>query len=229
MSMMEFKESFPRKRRVIFAPRISKRRITPARRRRRRAVGELKFHDLDVDDAVVSSGGTIAEDSCLTIAEGNGESDRIGRKITVQAIMWRYSMQLPVQAAGANSSEDLRVILYQDKQTNGTAATITGILESADYQSFRNLSNQGRFLILHDRTYSLNSMSGGGDGTTNFTGEVTKNVTFFKKVNIPIEYDNSATLGVITSMRSNNIGVLTISRSGFPVFDSKMRIRYTDV
>ncbi len=229
MTMMEFKESFPsRKRRFFASPRLAKRRVT-APRRRRRVMGEIKFHDLDIDDAVVSTGGTIAEDSCLTIAEGNGESDRIGRKITVRSIHWKYSMQMPNQSQAANASEDLRIILYLDKQTNGAAATVLNILESADYQSFRNLSNSGRFQILHDRTYSLNAQGGGGDGTTNFTTEVTRSVTWSKQVNIPIEYDNSATTGVITSMRSNNIGVLTISRDGRPVLDSKMRIRYTDV
>ncbi len=80
-----------------------------------------------------------------------------------------------------------------------------------------------------DRTYTLVAKSGAGNGSTNVFGEDDINDTFFKECNIPIEYDNSATTGVITSMRTNNIGVLLLSRDGaIGIFVSKMRIRYTD-
>ncbi len=191
---------------------------------------ELKFHDLDVDDVAIAINGTIAEDSVLTIAQGNTESQRIGRKLTVMMIGWKFEIKFLGATAIAATSDVVRVMLYLDRQTNGATATVTGILESDNYQSFNNLANKNRFLILMDRLYSLKSFSGSGQGTaaTLAFGEDVISDSFYKKCNIPIEYDNSATDGTISTMRSNNIGVLLLSRDGGSLFASKMRIRYSD-
>ncbi len=199
-----------------------------ARPRAMATVGELKFHDLDIDDVAIAINGTIAEDSVLTIAQGTTESERIGRKLTVKKIGWHFEIKFLGATAIAASSDVVRVMLYLDKQTNGVAATAVGILESDNYQSFNNLSNKSRFLILMDRFYSLKSHSGSGNGTTDKFGEDVITDSFYKECNIPIEYDNSATTGAITTMRSNNIGVLLLSRDGGSLFASKMRIRYSD-
>lgn len=213
---------------AVRRPRGRARRRGPTRGRE--AFGELKFHDLDIDDAVVATGGTIAEDSCITIAQGTTESERIGRKLIVKSIGWRFEVRLPQTSDENDTSETVRVILFLDKQTNGATATVAGILETADYQSFNNLANKSRFRTLMDRTYDLNAHAGSGRGSTDTKqfGEFIIHDAFFRKVNIPIEYDNSFTTGVITSVRTNNIGVLTISKSGLAVFNSKMRIRFSD-
>ncbi len=194
------------------------------------ANGEMKFHDLDIDDAVVAVNGTIAQVSCLTIPEGNGESARVGRRITVRSILWRYNIQLPTTATAADTSDIVRVILYHDKQTNGATATITGILEANDFQAFNNLANKGRFTILMDRFHAVQATAGSGRGSTDTLsyGETNAQFSFFKKCAIPIEYDNSLTTGAVTTMRSSNIGVLLLSQGGHTFFGSKMRIRYSD-
>ncbi len=210
-----------------------KRGAPPKKWVRRVDTGELKFHDLSIDDAVIAINGNIAEDSCLTIPEGNGDSDRIGRKITVTNIGWRFSMNLPATATAADTSDIIRVILYEDKQCNGATAVVAtnaGILAADDFESFNNLSNRKRFRILMDRNYAMKSMAGSGRGTTDTLsyGEDRVTDTFFKKVNIPIEYDNSVTTGAIESMRSSNIGVLLLSSNGHTGFNSSMRIRFLD-
>ncbi len=189
---------------------------------------ELKFHDLNIDDTVIAQNGTIAQASCNIIVQGTTESQRIGRKCTIRSINWRFQVQLD-QASTNSSSETVRVLLYLDKQTNGTAATALGILETDDFQSFNNLSNKGRFLTLMDRTYALNKTVGAGDGTTNIFGEWQINDTLFKQVNIPIEYDNSASTGALSTQRTNNIGLLIIGQTGaLASFNSKMRLRFSD-
>ncbi len=195
---------------------------------------EKKFHDIDIDDAVVAINGTIAQVSCNVIAEGNGESNRIGRRVTVKNINWRFQVTLPTTAVAADTSDVVRVILYLDKQCNGAtavASTDAGILATDDFQSFNNLANSKRFRILMDRTYDLVSKAGSGRGSTDtlsYADDVISD-TFFKKCNIPIEYDNSATDGTITTIRTNNIGVLLLGRNGKAGFASKMRLRYSDV
>ncbi len=192
--------------------------------------GELKFLDLDVNDAVIAVGGTIVSSSVLTIPQGTTESERIGRKCTIKQINWRFEILINSTGTLLDTSDIVRVILYQDKQTNGAAAAVTDILASADYQSFNNLANKSRFRTLMDRTYSIACPAGSGRGTTDTLafGEGRIQETLFKKCNIDVEYDNSAATGAITTMTSNNVGVMILSLSGNCAFSSKMRIRYLD-
>ncbi len=190
---------------------------------------ELKFHDLDIDDAVVAAGGTIAQASCNLIAQGVTESARIGRKCLVKQINWRFQINLPeVDAGGTPQDSDvIRVILYLDKQCNGAAAAVTDIVESANFQSFNNLSNKSRFRTLMDRTYEISPNGVGGNGTAVDSGGANVTDTLFKSVNIPVEF-NAAT-GAITEIRSNNIGVLLLGFAGVSGFFSKMRLRFSDL
>ncbi len=192
--------------------------------------GELKFHDIDINDSAIAAGVTVAEDSCVGIAQGVTEITRVGRKCTVRSINWRFNISMGSLADQTDppKGDVVRILLYLDKQCNGAAATATQILESADYQSFNNLANKSRFRTLMDRTYVINQPMAQTDGTnTGAYGEQEINDTLFKRVNLPIEYD--ATTGAITEIKSNNIGVLTISKNGTAVFESKMRIRFSDV
>ncbi len=190
---------------------------------------EYKFHDIDINDATVASGGTIQAD-LLTIPEGNGEEERIGRQITIKKILWRYNIILPSTATATDTSDIVRVMLIQDKQCNGAQPAVADILESDDYQSFNNLSNSKRFRVLYDKTHAMSAHSGSGRGTTDTLsyGEVEMQRSWFKNCNMQIEYDNTATTGVITSIRSNNITCLLVGRSGVAAFSSKLRIRYSD-
>ncbi len=195
--------------------------------------GEMKFHDIDVNDASILVGGTILNSGTINIiAQGNTESTRIGRKSVIKAINWRYAITLAAVDAGATprAGETVRLILYMDKQCNGATATILDILDTANFQSFNQLANKNRFRILLDRTHDMNAQAGLSDGAglASTPSKITSG-SFYKKCNIPIEFDNSATTGVITSMRSNNLGVLSISSVGsISTLDSKFRLRFTD-
>ncbi len=192
---------------------------------------ELKFFDLVVDDAVVSAAGTIqAAGSINNIAQGVGEQNRVGRKCAIRTINWKYEITLP-QSVDANPpalGDLVRVILYQDKQANGATATVTGILESDNYQSFRNLANSGRFNVLMDRTHQMNylTLTNAQNVDTFESADVNRNYSFYKKCSIPIEFDS--TTGAITEIRSNNLGVLLLSENGVCVFKSQFRLRFSD-
>ncbi len=187
---------------------------------------ELKFHDVDVDDATIAAGGTIVASSLVQIAQGTGESERLGRRCVVKALGFRYRI-VSASTAGASllGSDVVRVLVYLDKQANGAAAAVTDILESAEFHSFNNLANKNRFRTLHDKTFTLNAKAGAGDGTTNDAAGVNEYNDFYTKLNLPIEYDSTA--GAVTELRSNNIGICLLSASGLYTFDSKVRIRFT--
>ncbi len=191
--------------------------------------GELKFHDVDLDDAIVATGGTITP-SINLIAQGVTESTRVGRKCVLRKVQWRYDIDLPAESdqGDVGQGDIVRVIMYIDKQANGATAAVTDILESADYQAFRNLTNTGRFRILMDKTHSINRRVAATDGANTSTSPevVTGTFTLFKTINLALEF--SAGTGAITEIRSNNLGVLLISREGQVGFESKIRLRFSD-
>ncbi len=192
-------------------------------------IGELKFHDIDVDQAAADlSGGIILNAGTINIiAQGVTESQRIGRKVTIKNIGWRGLLNLTVTATTTLSApQTVRLMMVLDKQCNGATATVLGVLESANYQSFNNLSNKGRFLTMCDKTIVLQPQNGAGNGTANDNSAVQEIFEFYKKVEIPIEYDS--TTGAITEIRSNNLFILIISDTATSTctLDSKIRLRF---
>lgn len=192
--------------------------------------GELKFFDVNIDYAGVVTIGQIANAGSLNnIVQGTGENQRIGRKCTIRSIHWRMQLELPRITAAANPppGDVLRIILYVDKQCNGAAALATDILETAEWESFRNLANSGRFNILMDRTVNMNRATGSNTAAaSHYSSASYCDIQFHKEMNLPLEFNN--TTGVITEIRSNNIGALLISRQGVVEFSSKMRLRFDE-
>lgn len=189
--------------------------------------GESKFFDVTLDDAVVATAGGLT-DSINKIAQGTTESERDGRKCTVTSVHWKYEISLPeIDAlATANSSDAVRVIMYVDKQANGATAAVTDLLETANYQSFYNLANQQRFRILTDVVHQINYKTLASDGAGLVSSaQVLQEYRKSCAVRLPLEF--SATTGAITEIRSNNIGVLLISRNGIAGFNSELRVRFS--
>ncbi len=179
---------------------------------------ELKFHDLVVDDAVVPATGANTLSFCL-IQQGIQETGRIGRKCVVKSVAFRYTVATPTDAI---LGDTIRIIIVWDKQANGSIPAVTGVLDTASLSSYLNLENSGRFVVLMNRFHTINIMA---SGTATGTWPNEQYHTFFKKVNIPIEF--SGTAGVIGEITSNNIYAIYITANGNAgVFDSKVRIRF---
>lgn len=190
--------------------------------------GELKFFDTTDTFAALVPAGEI-KNSLNLIPQGVTESTRIGRKCTIRSLQIRGNLNLPpVAGVSAAGGSVVRIIVYQDKQANGVAATVTDILNTADIHSFRNLANSHRFRILKDSTIDINPTAAAGDGTTNDTTSVYKSWECYLRVNVPLEF--SSTTGAITELRSNNLGILAISEtSSNIIFNYNCRVRYSDM
>ncbi len=190
--------------------------------------GELKFHDVELNDGVVANGATVTA-SINLIAQGVTESERVGRKCTIKSINWRYQVSIPEFDAAVTPAtpSTVRLIVYCDKQCNGATIVGTDLLESADIHSFRNLSNSGRFTVHLDKVVTLNYLTMASDGAGVVSGgEVFREYQFYKKVNIPIEFNG--TTGAIAEIRSNNLGVMVVGLSGAGAINSKFRLRFSD-
>ncbi len=198
--------------------------------------GELKFHDIDWDEAVADmSNGVISNTSSLVlIGQGITEKTRIGRKCTIKSIGWRGELQL-AKLAGTELQDgaSVRLMICLDTQCNGAApspAGTNGVLAANDFQAFNNLTNKGRFTVLCDKVFSMNAQAGAGNGTADDCPMSRRSFSFFKKVNIVMEYSGTASPSDITEIRTNNIfGIMITGDSASTVsLGSKLRFRFSD-
>jgi hypothetical protein len=187
---------------------------------------ESKFLDTARAAAVPATTGTIMNNTLVTIPQNTTESGRIGRKVMLTKLFMQGHILIPTTATNSETSDIVRLILYQDKQCNGAAATVTDILESADILSYRNLANSGRFIVLADKKWVISCSTGSGNGTTDSYTEAYKAFKINKMLKVPLEYDS--TTGAITELRSNNIGVLAITETGVASLQYNVRVRYNE-
>ncbi len=192
----------------------------PARRAFREA-REMKFSE-DTTTAAPQITWTIDADIGLSVAQGTGQSQRIGRKISIHSIEGIGELMLDPVAGG--DSALFRWYLLQDKQANGTSPTALDIFENDDFKTFFNLANEGRFRVLAQGKSAFNRFDSGAT-------EVAKwfNVKRFFKRPIVIEY--STTGGGIGNRTTNNlifVHTRTILGGGQVMgIDLQWRIRYT--
>lgn len=193
------------------------------------AGAELKF--LDGFSGIHTAGvfGNIVVVSHNVVPQGTGQTQRVGRKIIVQSLSVRGSMQLPSTSTIGDMDQRLRIVFYVDTQTNGSNPIIPEMLngDPVSIFTFRELSNLSRIKFIFDETFDMPvlAMTGGGVSAPTSTG-----FRFSRKLNLPIEYDATATTGALATQRTNNIGSFMISEQTdvAPTILYVWRIRYTD-
>ncbi len=196
---------------------------------------EVKHIDNVITETSIGTSATMIG-SLNLIAQGVGPTNRIGRKCLLHSMHWKLMVQLDsvegdLSIVSDDSGTLLRIIIYIDKQCNGSAATATDILESDTWSAFRNLENTGRFHMLHDQTYALNfSAIGGGTSTFEIFCGTNRFVRISKALRgLPIEF--SSTTGAITEIKSNNIGMLIIAEYNTTPVNARVigqcRVRFT--
>ncbi len=217
----------------------SKIRTMPKRRRRRGGFGRRKFRrkrfrrrtyfrrpenklaDQSNNDSVsVSFPKTHL---LFDVSEATGVNSRIGRKITIESLVIRGLLQM---SATPNAPHEMvRMAIVQDKQqvsdTDPGAASVWE--NSADPQSFREHTLQGRFKILAQRTYLLHSVAG-GQGSDAFRFRLALR---FPR-GLPVQYNGAS----VTDIQKNGLYFIYQSDAAdaFPMnMDWNTRVRFTDV
>lgn len=198
---------------------------------------EKKFHDTEIGSYNIPRLGQLHTTGLMGgIPNGTGESDRVGRKITLKSVHIKATIIKPVKSTLSNSSDVVRIIVGVDTQTNGVGPTIGQVLEPNNggvgtqypVNQYNNLSNKGRFIILKDKYININSQGGSGNGTTNNANPVYREFTYNRKLNIPVNYDGVT--GGIAEIRDNCLFMIVMSyldqETDIHIFN---RVRYTDV
>lgn len=124
---------------------------------------ELKFRDHG------NSGSTLlddwreldsfTEDSISGVPQGDGECDRDGRTYLIHSLRVTGLVTI-LKGEGISFPYEpnvVRIIVFLDTQTNGAQFAPLDVMgvSSFDYLGFKNLSNDDRFVILHDETIDV--------------------------------------------------------------------------
>lgn len=186
---------------------------------------ELKFKDVDINDATVGQAGVVT--AVMGVGQGITDSARIGRKLTFKHVSWRISLNTIATADTNVSGGDIvRLMLVMDTQPNGaTVATAAEILQVDNFQSYNNLNRKGRFRVLWDKTVAVNALMAAGNGTANDTGTTFVHLEVYRKLDTPVEYSGVA--GATSEIQTNSLLTLVLSSVGERInMDSKMRLRF---
>lgn len=188
------------------------------------SLGELKFFDTIRAQQSSATAGVIHNSSLVLIPQGVTESTRVGRKCTLKKLSLKGQISMGSITTIGDTENQVRFIIYLDKQCNGATAAVTDILESASVNSFRNLANSGRFQVLKDFKHVLMPRSCFAGASVPTVVKISCNLN----LNLPIEY--SSTTGALTEIRSNNIGILSVCDSalGLPSVAYTVRARFGD-
>jgi len=191
---------------------------------------EKKYFDTVYPNTPINVAGNFTT-SWNLIPQGTTKNTRIGNKCTLTNINVHGQLILASQTVPAVLGDKVRWIVFVDRQANGAIpAAISDLIQTmpgatTNVNSFRNMDNVERFVILKDKTYTLNP------GTQNAnlgSQQVVREIKMNKKVNIPLEY--SATTGAITEVRSCNVMSMFINLAGdgISAYGMTVRVKYSD-
>lgn len=176
------------------------------------AKGEMKYFDTEKDQTAIAAStnwtGTEydpATFNCLFVpVQGAAINQRIGRAVKVLKLKMRgFIVCSPqVNAIAGDAATIVRLILYQDCQTNSTQAQGEDVMQSPTTanaplasNTFQNINNFGRFRVLKDKVFSFMNPNMGYDGTNLEQAGLIKPFKFNVVFNPPIEVRFNATNG----------------------------------
>lgn len=157
------------------------------------------------------------------VAQGDGESQRDGRVYYINSCHLKGYLSRDPVAGGAAPSADMlvRLVLYWDTQTNSAQSQGEEVMLPVgggdDIQSFRNLQNSKRFIVLKDKTYRVPaSMANVGDSTTaTFSqGKILIPFSMNKKFKKPIKVRCTGTTQNVSSISDNSLHLIGVCSTG---------------
>lgn len=151
------------------------------------------------------------------ILQGDLSSQRDGDSVTLTSVQCRFLFT----AHTAADKNIARILIVQDKQTNGTLFTAAELFLDATAQDIivspYNLDNKHRFRVLCDDMVEFNA-----DGVASVLYKK------YKKLNIKVRYD--ASTGAVGDLTSNSLQVVVVGFDANNLGDvqSIIRLRYFD-
>lgn len=199
---------------------------------------ESKFIDYTFDDTIVTTntsaemdppgaGAQTTPGSISAIAQGDGESNRDGRKCTLTSVHLRGTVtQDASSGTSLNNGGIVRLALVQDTQTNGVQLNSENVFLTATNVelAFRNLQFSKRFKVLMSKLIVFNKTAGAGDGTADDSPAFVVPFTFNKKVNIPVIHNG--TTAVVAAITDNSLHIVAFASTAAVNLKYESRVRF---
>ncbi len=198
---------------------------------------ERKFFDTEtVNDAFAVTWAAMepATTNLTAVAQGDGESNRDGRKYAITSIHVKgFVSHIEVESStGPIEDPVIRLCLVHDTQTNGAQLTATDVMDGGqteDFLAFRNLAFTNRFKVLKDQTFVLPvSQSNTNEGAVNLFAVASNKRQFSWNINFktPIEVLMSDTGADIANVTDNSLHIIGVASTTNAQLDYQSRIRF---
>lgn len=167
---------------------------------------EKKFKDHTLDSTVVSLTNLLSSSlhdppsgSLCTIAQGDGESERDGKKVTLKTLLVTVILRTADNVGVENA---IRLLVVKDTQSNGAQLTPSYVLESPPQtidtlSTHRNLQYTTRFNVLYDKIHYLK--------TTPFYSTQVSGSSPIKVIKLAFDLNNTVVNYTDTSASISNI------------------------
>jgi hypothetical protein len=152
-------------------------------------------------------------DNLNGVANGAGQSERVGRKIQMKSLLVRWS------ESTLASESALRILVVYDRDAD-TVPVITDVLVSDNFNSNMQLANSDRFVVLHDEV--IPCVVGAPTG-------IRRAGKFYIKLNLPTVFSGTTNLPPSISHGGLWIASCVVNGLATAGIGYNSRVRYTDI
>lgn len=149
----------------------------------------------------------------VSIAEGTGEDERVGRKILLDSITIRW--RVLASSSMSNDSEFCRILLIADKENPSAVPAITDIFQTTDPDSWYLKDNKTRFVTLYSKRFVISK-----DAKDGVMGSI------YEKLNFHCLYDGNTA----SDYAENSLFLIfqTTEPTNTPAFHYNMKLTWYD-
>ena len=205
---------------------------------------EKKFYDTYLVNATINSTADCSSGEqdqsaticATTIPQGDGESQRDGRKAEILSVHYKGTILIPERAN--QSTQTTYPIVYiamvLDTQTNGTQIVSENVFENPSASTrlcvtpLQNLENQKRFRVLKVWRHDFMPATNGSTGSTFDTHGYSKSFDLFHKFKTPLKINYSNTTESIASTADNSVHLIAYcsATGATPTLNYNCRTRF---
>lgn len=188
---------------------------------------ELKFVDYQIDPTLVTTAWMLlnpAVGALNAIAQGAGESQRIGRKVTNASLHIRG--RLAFSGTNITTSRIIRIVVLKDSQANGATITPANVFNAVgdSIDQFRDLERISRFQVLYDKRIALNPAIGWSGAGGVISNQVS--LPFAVNLRCPTSTNYSAPTADVSDIVDNAYHIIASASGTGVAVDYTSRFRY---
>lgn len=157
--------------------------------------------------------GTWSFSALGLLATGNTTASRVGNQIKFVS----HNMNIRIVMNASASDTFVRIVLFLDKQPNGALPGATSVFNTDTIDSFVNINNGRRFVMMMNKVYNVST----GSKTTLF-------IQKWMKYQFKTRY--AGTTAAITDLATNScvLGLISSEATNTPTVEFNIRQRYFD-